>query len=359
MRETLLPILVDPVARTPLRLCGEVQYANGCITEGALAGEQGRIFPIRNGIPRFVATEDPGQRQTAASFGYKWGYRSGYESDRVHSHNEQCEIERHRVKTIGEFRRIFECHERVLEAGCASGHHTSTYLTPSWAGGVWVGTDISSAIDIAQERLGGIANTHFVQADILQLPYRENSFDMIVSRGVLHHTPSTERAFKSLTFLLQEGGEFLFFIYRKNGPVREFTDDHVRAYISSLSAEEAWEALRPLNLFGRALSEAKGEVEVPMDVPYLGLKAGKYTVHRLIYDFFLKAFWKPDWQYDESALISFDWFHPHYAYRHTEDEIERWCADTGLRIFHLESSWTGFTVRAQKCSQGATLSVGR
>ncbi len=358
MHKTLLPLLVDPRTKSPLGLEATETDSLGNVITGTLVGNAGRNFAIRAGIPRFVATADAGQQQTAQSFGFKWGHRQGYEARRVHEHNVRCEVERHQVQSAAEFRSIFERHDHILEAGCASGHHTSTYLTPSWPGGMWVGTDISSAIDIAQERLGGIPNTHFVQADILELPYAANQFDMIVSRGVLHHTPSTERAFKSLVPLLQPGGEFLFFVYRRNGPVREFTDDHIRAHISSLPPEEAWEALRPLNLFGKALSEVNAEVTVPLDVPYLGLKAGTYSVHRLIYDYFVKAFWKPDWEYDESCLISFDWYHPHYAYRHTEDEIQRWCDESGLKIFFLESSWTGFTVRANKVADHAVTAAG-
>jgi hypothetical protein len=151
---------------------------------------------------------------------------------------------------------------------------------------MWVGTDISSAIDIAQDRLFAIRNMHFVQTDILEPPYPAKVFDMILSRG-------------------------------------------------------------------KALADVKAEVEVPLDVPYLGIKAGTYPVHRMFYDYFVKAFWKSDWAYDESALISFDWYHPHYAFRHTPDEIQRWCDECGLRTFHMESSWTGLTVRATKVAGAA------
>ena len=37
-----------------------------------LVSPLGNRYPIRDGIPRFVADVDAGQAQTAESFGYKW-----------------------------------------------------------------------------------------------------------------------------------------------------------------------------------------------------------------------------------------------------------------------------------------------
>jgi len=148
--------------------------------------------------------------------------------------------------------------------------------------------------------------------------------------------------------VLEPGGEFIFFVYRKNGPVREFTDDHIRSVLAKMPPEQAWEALRPLTLFGESLSKSDAQVEVPMDIPYLGIPKGTYPIHMLIYNYFVKAFSKPGWSYDESTLISFDWYHPTYAFRHTEEEIRGWCNESGMRITHLDSRWTGFTVRATK-----------
>lgn len=347
MRATLLEILADPISGSPLRL-REARSEDGEILEGALEGADGTRYPIRDGIPRFVRAADTGQEQVADSFAFKWSRRGGYEHPRVHALNERSELERYGLRSIEEFRAIFSSRGRVLDAGCASGHHTSVYLTPDSRPAEWVGTDISSAIDLARERLGGIPGTSFVQADIHAMPFRPASFDLILSRGVMHHTPSTEHAFDALERLLEPGGEFIFFVYRRNGPVREFTDDRIRAALAALPPDEAWEALRPLTRFGQALAQVNAQVEVPEDIPYLGIPAGRYDVHRLLYDHFVKAYWNEGWSYDENNLISFDWYHPAYAFRHTEAEVRGWCERAGLAITHFDSRWTGFTVRAIK-----------
>ena len=121
----------------------------------------------------------------------------------------------------------------------------------------WIGVDISEAIDVAQEMLGKLPNTHFVQADISQMPFRTGSFDTIFAEGSLHHTPSTEGALKALVPLLEHGGEFLFYVYRKKAPMREFTDDYVRSIVSSLPPELAWEKMRPLTSLSESLAGLK------------------------------------------------------------------------------------------------------
>ena len=81
------------------------------------------------------------------------------------------------------------------------------------------------------------------------------SFDVVFSEGVLHHTPSTERALKALVPLLRPGGELMIYVYRRKAPIREFTDDYVRERLADLDPAEAWEALRPLTQLGQALAE--------------------------------------------------------------------------------------------------------
>src|SRR5207245_1639122 len=137
----------------------------------------------------------------------------------------------------------------------------------------------SSAIDVARERIGHLPNTHFLQADLTRLPFRDQTFDTIFSEGVLHHTPSTENALKRLVRLLDLGGEVMFYVYRKKSPTREFVDDYVRNAVSDLSPLQAWEELKPLTRLGEALAGLHAEVEVPEDVAVLGIPAGRYDVH--------------------------------------------------------------------------------
>lgn len=352
MRSALLDVLVDPVSRSPLRAEAERAGADGQIVEGRLVADGGRSYPVARGIPRFVLTEDEGQRQTEDSFGYKWQQRHSYEFDAYHRAHSRWVVERYGFGSVEAMREFFAGRRRILDAGCGSGLSASVWLDESWRDGgaraEWVGADISVAIDVARERLGSIPGTDFVQADILQLPFRENSFDTIFSEGVLHHTPSTERAFKSLVPLLAPGGEIMFYVYRKKGPVREFTDDYIRDLVAPLPPAQAWEALRPLTRLGQALAELHAEVEVPEDVPLLGLRAGRYDVQRLVYWHFAKLFWNEELDFEANNQVNFDWYHPRYSHRQTEADVRRWCDEAGLRVTRFDEQESGFTVRATK-----------
>ncbi len=330
--------MIDPISKTPLTRTGDV-----------LRGDDNRQFAIVNGIPRFVLTQDRGQRQTERSFAYQWKRREAYESQPVHDFGREWLVRRYGFGSVQAMRDFFAGAQRTLDAGCGGGYTAALWLTPDWqahGAAEWIGADISEAIDVAADRLQSIPGTNFVQADILQLPFAAHTFDVIFSEGVLHHTPSTERALKSLVPLLRPGGELLFYVYRKKGPVREFTDDYIRDIISALPPDKAWDALIPLTKLGQSLAELHAEVEVTEDIPYLGIQAGKYDVQRLIYWNFAKLFWNDKLPFDANHHMNFDWYSPQYSFRQTEEEVRRWCAESGLRITLFNAEEAGFTVRA-------------
>lgn len=348
MRRALLELLVDPLTKEQLALDPGWEGMADEIAWGTLRSPSGQTYPIVAGIPRFVQTEDADQRQTERSFGYKWQQRATYGSPVQQAIHQRWVLERYGFDNADAMRTYFSGRRRILDAGCGAGFTTSTWLDERWCGGVWVGVDISRAIDVARERLGALPGTHFVQADLLALPFRAETFDTVFAEGVLHHTPSTEQALRAIVATLEPGGEVLFYVYRKKGPVREFTDDYIRGLVAQLPPEEAWEQLRPLTRLGQALATLKAEVEVPEDIPYLGIRAGRYDVQRLVYWHFAKLFWNDAFTFDENHHINFDWYHPRYAHRHTENEVRGWCSDLSLSIVHFDAQESGFTVRAIK-----------
>src|SRR5207244_5838591 len=116
----------------------------------------------------------------------------------------------------------------LIDAGCGAGM-SALELFGSVIGRVrYLGVDVSAAIDVARQRFGEHrVPGAFLQADISELPLAPASVDLILSEGALHHTNSTEATLKSLARLLKRGGRFLFYVYRRKGPIREFADDHV------------------------------------------------------------------------------------------------------------------------------------
>ena len=350
MKPALLELLVDPTSGGSLRL--EItESAEDELHEGTLYGSIDDVrYPLHNGIPRLVVTDDSGQIQTADAFGFKWQKRDTYDSPAVKSGATVWYLAKYGYASLEEWAQFYDSRQRILDVGCGSGFSSSLWLdTPYWSGrAMWVGADISLAVDVAQERVGHLPNTHFVQANALHLPFADGSFDTVFSEGVLHHTPSTRAALLASARVLGKGGEFHFYVYRRKGPLREFTDDYVRTAISSLSDEAAWDAMRSLTHLGQALAELHTQVRVEEDVPLLGIRAGEYDIQRLIYYQFAKLYWNSTFSFEENVHINFDWYRPQYAHRQSVDEVQAWCDEANLSVTRIFEDESGITVRAVK-----------
>src|SRR4051812_38474303 len=82
---------------------------------------------------------------------------------------------------------------RVLEIGCGLGTDGAQFAR---AGADYTGVDLTeSAVELARRRfeLFELAG-RFEVADAEGLEFADESFDVVYSHGVLHHTPDAERA---------------------------------------------------------------------------------------------------------------------------------------------------------------------
>src|SRR5205807_4695048 len=172
----------------------------------------------------------------------------------------------------------------LLDAGCGAGLSAVGTFGDRLRDVRYLGLDVSTAVEAAAERMRArnvVAG--FVQASLLDAPLPDGSVDVVFAQGVLHHTDSTAAAIAALARKLRTGGRFLFYVCRKKGPVREFTDDYVRARLAEMAPEQGWAAMMPLTRLGRALGELKLEVDVPEAIELLGIPAGRIDVQRLFY----------------------------------------------------------------------------
>jgi arsenite methyltransferase len=346
MEHSLLALLRNPSDGSELSL-REERMDGEKIAEGILASAT-ESYPITNGIPRFVHTNDEGQKQTEGSFGYKWQRLDSYDSPGQRAVSGEWLRSRYGFASIESMREYMLRHEWILDAGCGGGFAASLWLGHKevTSGTRFVGMDISAAIDVARSRLFPFVGDRFVQADINQMPFAAGSFDIAISEGVLHHTPDTRQALENLVRVVRKGGEVMFYVYRKKSPVREFCDDFIRTRVSGLSPEEAWEALKPLTELGRELASKGVMVRVEKDIDVLGIPAGEYDLQRFVYWHIAKMFWNEQMTFEENHHVNFDWYHPHYAHRHSKEEVLRWCDELRLQVVKLDVQESGITVRA-------------
>ncbi len=102
--------------------------------------------------------------------------------------------------------------KRVLEIGVGAG---SDFINWVRSGATATGIDLTeTGVDLTRERLTleGL-RAEVQQGDAEQLPFAADSFDIVYSWGVLHHSPDTARAVSEVKRVLRPGGIALVMIY--------------------------------------------------------------------------------------------------------------------------------------------------
>lgn len=75
---------------------------------------------------------------------------------------------------------------RIADLGCGIGRWS--FFLADWCREI-VLVDFSEAIFVARKNLADADNAVFILADVLDLPFRDDAFDLVVCLGVLHHLP--------------------------------------------------------------------------------------------------------------------------------------------------------------------------
>ena len=302
---------------------------------------------FEEGILRADTVLSKQQSQTEAVFGFKWQKRDTFESEASKNAINQWSARRY-GDVKGWLAKKGEPYV-VLDAGCGAAHTALQYFKPVLNNILYIGADISKAVDVAKLRMDEEkADAAFLQCDLNKLPIPNECLDVIFSEGVLHHTDSTRNAIISLAPLLKKGGLFMFYVYRKKGPIREFTDDYIREKLQPLNQEEAWKALEPISKLGKVLGDLDLKINIPERIDLLDIDAGEIDIQRLFYWHVFKCFYRSDYTLDEMNHINFDWYAPKNAFRQTPEDVRKWCKQASLEIEHEHIEEAGITIVARK-----------
>jgi ubiquinone/menaquinone biosynthesis C-methylase UbiE len=96
---------------------------------------------------------------------------------------------------------------KVLDLGCGNGrvHELLKDLKAEY-----YGLDISK--ELIEHAKKNVPNGHFVIGNLLEIPYHNNKFDLVISLATLHHIPSgvaREQAIKEIYRVTKPGGHIL------------------------------------------------------------------------------------------------------------------------------------------------------
>jgi SAM-dependent methyltransferase len=312
------------------------------ITSGALSCERcGVYYPIYEGIPRMLtypsevaeiharanavwleeyvagyklpsAHPPPGEQDVLRNFstewtGYKWtgnGYWNVSTENALSCKRYELGLNKHHLKD-----------KLVLEVGIGIGG-TADMLSRNEQCEI-VGVDLGYAVDQARHYFGKNPLLHIVQASVFAPPFRSNTFDVVYSHGVLHHTYSTSTAFRSIAPLAKEADGMLY--------VWLYSHEHEQVTSLRRMLMNIERLVRPmLSQLPKAAQTAALLPSVPLYILYQNL----YVRKKYGEEHTAKYGW------NEALHAARDRLTPPFAHRHTYEEVAEWFESE--KYSHLE-----------------------
>jgi ubiquinone/menaquinone biosynthesis C-methylase UbiE len=103
----------------------------------------------------------------------------------------------------------------VLDVGCGSGIATQLFAE---AGANVTAIDLTEwAVGTTRRRLAAFGlDGEVLQADAEQLPFDDESFDLVFSWGVIHHSSDMDRALRELVRVTRRDGRIVMMVYHRH-----------------------------------------------------------------------------------------------------------------------------------------------
>jgi SAM-dependent methyltransferase len=106
-------------------------------------------------------------------------------------------------------------HKQVLEIGLGEGADSERLIRQ---GAYWSGVDLTAeSVERVRTRLTlrQLPYRDLRQGSVLDLPFADDTFDMVFSHGVLHHVPDIRQAQGEIHRVLRPGGELVIMVYAR------------------------------------------------------------------------------------------------------------------------------------------------
>lgn len=237
------------------------------------------------------------KNQTIKKFGFEWlEYgRFGWDDSVFNIEREEGVFSKKSLLNLKDLQG-----KLVLDAGCGNGRYS--YWGAKYGAQV-IGVDLGSGVESAYKNTKDIENIHIIQGDLFNLPFPEESFDVIFSIGVLMHTGNAKLATKSLTDHLKKDGIITVHMYHKGNIIYEFNDFWIRKYTTKLSIEQLISFTRKMHAIAKVLG---------------GLKLLRY----------INAFIR----LENHPHCIFDWYSAPVATHHNYKEVYEWFDEFGLQV---------------------------
>jgi len=137
--------------------------------------------------------------------------------------------------------------KKILDAGCGTGIFSVIFANKGAAR--VLGTDISQgSLETAGslKKKFNLQNVEFSEEDMLQLPFEDNTFDIVWAWGTVHHTSNPFKAIDELTRVLKKGGSILLAVYKRTKLT--FIHEIIRKILIK-TPKKSWTALSKIFAF--------------------------------------------------------------------------------------------------------------
>ncbi len=201
----------------------------------------------------------------------------------------------------------------ALDVGCGSGRWTYAL---AMLGAKVVAVDFSdAAVEVTRKVTKGIGEVQVIQASLFHLPFEAEQFDLVVCWGVLHHTPNTERAFRTIAPLVKPGGLLHVMVYERRNPLKVLGTELLRMAMRKLPPETRYRICGRLVIRNRLLFHLLRGVIACIPVEHLNHNLDAETAQFGLYD----------------------WYSPRYNHLHRIEDVQRWFEQAGFDHLTLTS----------------------
>ena len=146
---------------------------------------------------------------------------------------------------------------RILELGCGTGDLWKGKLDLLEGGCHLTLTDFSAGmLESARKNLPGSDLVDFQVVDIQDIPYEEDTFDVVIANMMLYHVPDLHRGLAEVRRVLKPGGVFYCATYGEHG-IMEFVNETLKAYQISGSIGKTFTLQNGGDSLGRYFSKVE------------------------------------------------------------------------------------------------------
>lgn len=355
MRNRLLEIVACPACKKRLEL---TSFENGETTNGQIVADAqgpevisgvlkcgcGILYPIIEGVPRFLdggikhfpaffdrhrqeikslcngqefqikpeaAPADDDCENIRKSFSQEWG-TGVFDYDNFNTWG--WTLEERKQIVAGELRMKPEelAGKHLLDAGCGNGTLSAALAD---LGLTVVGLDLNDGLGLAYRNrakysIKAKAAVQYLQGNVVHPPLKEENFDVVYSSGVIHHTPSSKKAFDTLVRMTKKGGRLYIWVYGKRNILVRLFFWWGRSLKNWMSLKSVLRVCRMLAPFYKLAADT---------LSFLGLMTFRSRTVR------------------EVTLDLFDAFAPRFNHWHTEAELRSWFEEHGFKNITLTS----------------------